>query len=68
MPCYTGRINAADPVVFLFGPEGFGRISPALSLTLHHIFDLFSKNIWGLLGHFLRRKVGVGDGHGMIQI
>ncbi|GFR44465.1 hypothetical protein Agub_g5726 [Astrephomene gubernaculifera] len=45
------------PVLFLLGPEGYGVMSMYGSTISHTAVDLLSKNVWGLLGHHLRRKV-----------
>lgn len=45
------------PLFFGLGPEGLGHISPKMSTILHTFADLLSKNIWGLIGHWLRVKV-----------
>nr|AHH02138.1 SdChR [synthetic construct] len=45
------------PGLFIFGPEGMHTLSVAGSTIGHTIADLLSKNIWGLLGHFLRIKI-----------
>eukprot|EP00798_Chlamydomonas_sp_ICE-L_P024783 gene24783-10424_t len=45
------------PVLFILGPEGFGHISQYASGIAHEILDLFSKNLWGILGHLIRVKI-----------
>nr|AGT48261.1 VCOMET [synthetic construct] len=45
------------PVLFLLGPEGFGHISPYGSAIGHSILDLIAKNMWGVLGNYLRVKI-----------
>ncbi|KAG2425777.1 hypothetical protein HXX76_013402 [Chlamydomonas incerta] len=42
------------PLLFALGPEGLNAISFHLSNFLHCIADLFSKLLWGALGHQLR--------------
>lgn len=46
------------PILFLMGPEGFGHLSVYGSIIAHTFADLLSKNLWGLLAHHLRNKVG----------
>lgn len=53
------------PLLFLMGPEGFGHLSPYASVIAHTFADVLSKNLWGLLGHHLRVKVGWGKGRGL---
>jgi hypothetical protein len=53
------------PLLFLMGPEGFGHLSPYASVISHTFADVLSKNLWGLLGHHLRVKVGWGKGRGL---
>ena len=48
------------PIYCLAGPETFGLISAWMSITLHSISDIFTKNIWGLLAHQMRVEVRVG--------
>nr|AEL28924.1 chimeric channelrhodopsin C1V1 variant 2 [synthetic construct] len=45
------------PVLFLLGTEGFGHISPYGSAIGHSILDLIAKNMWGVLGNYLRVKI-----------
>ncbi|GLC33099.1 hypothetical protein PLESTB_000370500 [Pleodorina starrii] len=45
------------PVLFAVGPEGLGHISLYGSSIGHCILDLFSKNVWGILGNALRVKI-----------
>jgi bacteriorhodopsin len=46
------------PLLFVLGPEGFHHISAYSSVLAHEICDLFSKNLWTVMGHMLRVKVG----------
>nr|AHH02141.1 protein 116 [synthetic construct] len=48
---------ACFPLLFVLGPEGFGHISWYASTIGHTIIDLMSKNLWGMLGHFLRVQI-----------
>jgi len=45
------------PALFLMGPEGFGHMNQNWSTIMHSIADLFSKNLWGLYGWYLRIQV-----------
>nr|AHH02118.1 protein 93 [synthetic construct] len=45
------------PILFAIGPEGFGVISLQASTIGHTIADVLSKNMWGLMGHFLRVQI-----------
>lgn len=45
------------PLLFVFGPEGFGHLTGYASTIAHTIADVLSKQTWGLLGHHLRIKV-----------
>ncbi|GMH35170.1 hypothetical protein BSKO_03038 [Bryopsis sp. KO-2023] len=45
------------PILFMLGPEGFGHLSIAGSDIGHTAVDMFSKNIFGFLGHFLRLEI-----------
>lgn len=45
------------PVLFVAGPEGFHVISWSGSIIGHTVADILSKNLWGLIGHYLRYKV-----------
>eukprot|EP00798_Chlamydomonas_sp_ICE-L_P020346 gene20346-27109_t len=45
------------PILFVLGPEGFGHITQYTSGIAHEILDLFSKNLWGILGHLIRVKI-----------
>lgn len=42
------------PGLFLAGPEGFQLLSPGGSHIGHCVADFLSKNLWGLLGWYLR--------------
>nr|AHH02142.1 protein 95 [synthetic construct] len=42
------------PLLFALGPEGFQQISYYAMNIGYCLNDMFSKNIWGLLGHTLR--------------
>nr|AHH02144.1 CsChR [synthetic construct] len=45
------------PILFMVGPEGFGKITAYSSGIAHEVCDLLSKNLWGLMGHFIRVKI-----------
>nr|BDS00526.1 light-activated cation selective ion channel [synthetic construct] len=45
------------PVLFVVGPEGFGVLSVYGSAIGHSILDLIAKNMWGVLGNYLRVKI-----------
>nr|AHH02120.1 NsChR [synthetic construct] len=45
------------PILFVLGPESFGHMNMYQSNIAHTVIDLMSKNIWGMLGHFLRHKI-----------
>nr|AHH02096.1 protein 85 [synthetic construct] len=45
------------PLIFLFGQSGFKKISPYADVIASSFGDLISKNMFGLLGHFLRVKI-----------
>jgi bacteriorhodopsin len=45
------------PALFLLGPEGFGHMNQNWSTIMHSIADLFSKNLWGIYGWYLRIQV-----------
>jgi bacteriorhodopsin len=45
------------PALFLMGPEGFGHMNQNWSTIMHSIADLFSKNLWGVYGWYLRIQV-----------
>nr|AHH02098.1 protein 91 [synthetic construct] len=45
------------PVLFVAGPEGFHVISWSGSIIGHTVADILSKNLWGLIGHYLRYKI-----------
>ena len=47
------------PAFFLAGPECFDGLTWYGSTIAHTVADLLSKNIWGLIGHFLR--VGIHE-------
>nr|AHH02123.1 TcChR [synthetic construct] len=47
------------PALFLAGPECFDGLTWSGSTIAHTVADLLSKNIWGLIGHFLR--VGIHE-------
>ncbi len=46
------------PLLFVFGPTGFGINSRYGDEIGHQIADIISKQLWGFLGHMLRLKVG----------
>uniref|UniRef100_A0A7S1SYD0 Uncharacterized protein n=2 Tax=Tetraselmis chuii TaxID=63592 RepID=A0A7S1SYD0_9CHLO len=45
------------PIIFLAGPDGFGHLSIWAEVAAQQICEIFSKNVWGFLGHFLRVKI-----------
>lgn len=45
------------PILFLAGPEGFGYLTWSGSTIAHTFADLVSKNIWGLIAHYLQVKI-----------
>lgn len=45
------------PVMFLFGPEGFGIITLSGSYIGHCVIDFISKNVWSVIGWYLRYEV-----------
>eukprot|EP01025_Chloroclados_australasicus_P047781 TRINITY_DN5390_c0_g2_i2.p1 TRINITY_DN5390_c0_g2~~TRINITY_DN5390_c0_g2_i2.p1 ORF type:complete len:496 (-),score=45.90 TRINITY_DN5390_c0_g2_i2:313-1647(-) len=45
------------PILFLAGPEGFGHLTNSGSTIAHTFADLLSKNLWGIVGNFLRVKI-----------
>lgn len=49
---------AMFPILFILGREAFGHISYYGSNIGHYILEIFSKNVWTMLGHTLRYKVG----------
>ena len=45
------------PVMFVFGPTGFGHLDRYGDLIAHAIIDFISKNIWGMFAWYLRYLV-----------
>eukprot|EP00192_Tetraselmis_astigmatica_P004280 CAMPEP_0117688934 /NCGR_PEP_ID=MMETSP0804-20121206/24156_1 /TAXON_ID=1074897 /ORGANISM="Tetraselmis astigmatica, Strain CCMP880" /LENGTH=500 /DNA_ID=CAMNT_0005501543 /DNA_START=150 /DNA_END=1652 /DNA_ORIENTATION=- len=45
------------PLLFLAGPEGFGYLTWSGSTIGHTVADLLSKNIWGLIAHYMQVKI-----------
>eukprot|EP01023_Acetabularia_acetabulum_P067255 TRINITY_DN9231_c0_g1_i1.p1 TRINITY_DN9231_c0_g1~~TRINITY_DN9231_c0_g1_i1.p1 ORF type:complete len:554 (+),score=89.72 TRINITY_DN9231_c0_g1_i1:195-1856(+) len=45
------------PILFLAGPEGLGHLSTSGSTIAHTFADMLSKNLWGIVGNFLRVKI-----------
>jgi len=47
------------PVFFLAGPVGFGHLNKHGDSIAHAIIDMLSKNLWGILGWYLRYTIHV---------
>mmetsp|Transcript_12019 Transcript_12019/g.30763 ORF Transcript_12019/g.30763 Transcript_12019/m.30763 type:complete len:472 (-) Transcript_12019:54-1469(-) len=45
------------PLLFIAGPEGTGYLTWSGSTIGHTVADLLSKNIWGLIAHYLQVKI-----------
>nr|AHH02145.1 protein 115 [synthetic construct] len=45
------------PLLFLAGPEGLAYLTWSGSTIGHTVADLLSKNIWGLIAHYLQVKI-----------
>nr|AHH02125.1 HdChR [synthetic construct] len=54
--CFFGAWTCY-PLLFVFGPEGLGVLSYNASAIGHTIIDIFSKQVWGFVGHYLRIKI-----------
>ena len=49
------------PLLFALGPEGLNVMNGYQSTICTTVADILAKQLWGLLGHHLRVKVGVNS-------